>query len=260
MVKKGMVISMKKWLIGIAAFVFWVAVWQIVGMCIAQEVLFPLPSAVASALLRLAATAKFRQAVGMSMLRILTGYVSGMAAGTVLAAATARWKAADAIISPLLRTIRAVPVASFIILLLIWISASQLPAVSVFLMITPLAWDNVSEGIRRTDIQLLEVARVFRLGRRQELLRIRVPSVMPYFITAATSGLGLAWKSGIAAEVISLPAMSIGKELRDAKIYIETPEVFAWTVVVIVLSLALEKLFKLAIARFGRRYNMDTQS
>jgi len=251
---------MKKWLIGIAAFVFWVAVWQIVGMCIAQEVLFPLPSAVASALLRLAATAKFRQAVGMSMLRILTGYVSGMAAGTVLAAATARWKAADAIISPLLRTIRAVPVASFIILLLIWISASQLPAVSVFLMITPLAWDNVSEGIRRTDIQLLEVARVFRLGRRQELLRIRVPSVMPYFITAATSGLGLAWKSGIAAEVISLPAMSIGKELRDAKIYIETPEVFAWTVVVIVLSLALEKLFKLAIARFGRRYNMDTQS
>ena len=122
------------------------------------------------------------------------------------------------------------------------------------LMVVPAVWGNVEKGIRETDAGLLEMAKVYRLGWWKTLVRVRIPSVMPYFLAAATTGLGFAWKSGIAAEVICRPAMSIGRQLQDAKVYLETPEVFAWTAVVVALSMVLEKGLLLAVRRL-KRYN-----
>ena len=100
----------------------------------------------------------------------------------------------------------------------------------------------MSQGIRQTDGKLLEMARVYRLGLGKTLRHIWLPSVKPYFLAACTTGLGFAWKSGIAAEVICSPDRAIGTELRNAKAYLETPEVFAWTVTVVVLSVLLERV------------------
>ena len=122
-------------------------------------------------------------------------------------------------------------------------------------MVVPVVWANVERGIRETDERLLEMAAVFRMSWWKTLLRVRIPSVMPYFLTACTTGLGFAWKSSIAAEVICRPTASIGRQLQDAKTYLETPEVFAWTAVAVILSMALERLLVAAARRFGRRYN-----
>ena len=179
---------------------------------------------------------------------------AALAAGSLLAVLTVRFRAADVLLSPLLKIVRAAPVASFIILALVWIRTNTLPAFIAFLMVVPVVWGNVEKGIRETDAGLLEMAKVYRLGWWKTLVRVRIPSVMPYFLAAATTGLGFAWKSGIAAEVICRPAMSIGRQLQDAKVYLETPEVFAWTAVVVALSMVLEKGLLLAVRRL-KRYN-----
>ena len=80
-----------------------------------------------------------------------------------------------------------------------------------------------------------------------------LPHCLPYFSAGALTSLGLAWKAGIAAEVLCTPNHSIGKQVYDAKVYMETAEVFAWTLVVILLSLALEKLLKHCLERRDRR-------
>ena len=182
------------------------------------------------------------------------GRAAALAAGSLLAVLTVRFRAADVLLSPLLKIVRAAPVASFIILALVWIRTNTLPAFIAFLMVVPVVWGNVEKGIRETDAGLLEMAKVYRLGWWKTLVRVRIPSVMPYFLAAATTGLGFAWKSGIAAEVICRPAMSIGRQLQDAKVYLETPEVFAWTAVVVALSMVLEKGLLLAVRRL-KRYN-----
>jgi NitT/TauT family transport system permease protein len=112
----------------------------------------------------------------------------------------------------------------------------------VFLMVMPIIWANLVEGIRKTDRQLLEMARLFKMNRWRRIRLIYLPSISPFLISAVSTSLGLGWKAGIAAEVLSTPDLSLGKSLYESKIYLETQDLFAYTAVIIILSMVLEKL------------------
>ncbi len=242
------------------AAVFWVAVWQLVSLLVGEVLLVPSPGVVLRTLLTLARTLAFWQVTGASLLRMVVGFAGGVLGGCVAAVLTTTSRAADALLSPVLRVVRAAPVASFVILALVWIPTGRLPAFIAFMMVVPVVWDAMAEGLRRQDRDLLEVATVFQFGWWQTLMRVRIPSLLPFFTMACTTGIGLAWKSGVAAEVISRPGLSIGGRLQDAKIYLNTPEVFAWTITAVTLSMLLEKLLRLGAARWGRGWaQMDAR-
>lgn len=241
--------KVNKWLVGAAVAVFWLTVWALAGGTVGEEILLPSPARVWETLWSMWGTAVFWWSVALSLLRILGGFVAAVAVGTLLAVLTTHCRPLHVLLSPLLHIVQAAPVASFIILAYVWIRVQILPAFIAFLMVLPLIWANVCEGIQNTDKKLLETARVFRLGRWKTLTLVHLPSVRPYFVTACTTGLGFAWKSGIAAEVICTPANSIGKQLYSAKAYLETPEVFAWTVTVVLLSVLLERVLLQAVKR-----------
>ena len=149
--------------------------------------------------------------------------------------------------------IKAVPVASFIILALVWLNSRSLSLFISALMVFPPVYLNVLEGIRRTDGQLLEMARVFRVPFSRRLRYIYLPQIMPYFRTAVSLGLGLCWKAGAAAEVIGLPAGSVGERLYTAKVYFQTPDLFAWTVTIVAVSVLFERLFLFLTDRAARK-------
>lgn len=245
----------KKSLTFLAVAGFWIGIWWGISALVAQELLVPAPSAVWRALTDLVGQSAFWEATALSLVRIMVGWLLGTVVGVGMAVTTCRFAFVNALFSPLLKIVRAAPVASFIILALVWIQGVRLPAFIAFLMVVPLVWTNVAEGIKRIDPALPEMAQVFGWSRKKTWLHIRVPSVMPYFLTALSGGLGFAWKSGIAAEVICQPDLSIGKELYLSKIYLETPYVFAWTAVAIALSLALEKGLMWLVRRYGKRFN-----
>ena len=143
--------------------------------------------------------------------------------------------------------VRATPVASFILLVLLWTGKNFVPVVISALMVIPVVWGNLARGIRETDPQLLEMARAYRVSRWKTLRLVYLPSLRPYFGTAITTAMGLAWKSGVAAEVLCLPFRSVGTEIFNTKLNLEIPDLFAWTAVVVCLSLLLEKLLGLAV-------------
>ena len=145
--------------------------------------------------------------------------------------------------APLVAAIKAVPVASFIILALVWLSSRSLTLFISALMVFPPVYLSTLEGIRRTDRQLLEMARVYRVPLSRRLAGIYVPQVLPYFRSAVSAALGLCWKAGTAAEVIGLPAGSIGEALYTAKVYFQTGDLFAWTAVIVTVSVIFERLF-----------------
>ena len=235
----------------LAALVFWLAVWWTLALLTASELLLPSPGATVHRLLTLLPTAAFRRTVGATLLRILCGAVAGIVLGTLLAVLTCRFSLLHALFSPLLTVIKSTPVVSFIVLLILWVGRSVLPSVIVVLMVLPVVWANVTAGIEGTDLQLLQMAKVYRFPRARTLRRVYIPAVMPHFLSACRSALGLAWKAGVAAEVLAVPAVSIGKQLADSKSYMETLDLFAWTLVVILCSLAIEKLLMAAMERMG---------
>lgn len=233
---------MKATLSGIGVALFWLALWQLASMYVNQEILVASPFSVFGRLIALLKTSHFYITVARTISRIMGGYLLALIAGIVMAILTFKSTFLYRLFSPIMSLIKATPVASFIILALIWLKAEGVVTLSVFLMVLPMVWMNVLQGILHTDHQLLEMADLFNVSRTNVIRAIYIPSILPYFMSAVTTGLGFAWKSGVAAEVLGSPKGSIGEALGNAKIYLETPDLFAWTIVVIALSILLEKV------------------
>ncbi len=223
------------------AVLFWLAVWQVASVAVGREILLPSPFAVLQALARLAQTGAFWLSAWGSLWRIALGYAAGFALGVLLAVASAAWPAVRGLLAPPMHLVRATPVASFIILALVWMNSHMLSVFISFLMVLPVLYSAALAGIAAADGELLEMAQVFRVGRWRRLCAIYVPAAAPSVLPGAQLALGLAWKSGVAAEVIGLVANTVGGEMYTAKIYLEMPEMFAWTATVIVLSWAFGK-------------------
>lgn len=242
MAKKTMKNRIRLW-----AVLFWLLVWQLAAMALERklglDLLLPSPVAALLRLGEMALTAAFWRSVGWSSLRIIGGFLCSCLAATLLAVPASRWQRVRELLTPLVATVKAVPVASFIILALVWLNSQSLPFFIAFLMVFPPVYLNVLEGIGQADGKLLEMARVFRVPLWRQIRGIYVPAVLPYFRTAVSLGLGLCWKAGIAAEVIGLPTGSLGENLYNVKVYYMTADLFAWTAVIVVVSVAFEKLF-----------------
>lgn len=229
--------------IGILAFAaFWLTVWQLASMLIGDDlrIFLPAPLTVVKRLFRLLPTAEFQSAVGKSLLRIFAGFLIGITLGLLLGAATALFKPADIIISPMMSVIRAVPVVSFIVLAYLFIQIETLPVFISALMVMPLMWQAVHIGISKPNRELTEMCRAFRIGKVKTLIFVKLPFAAPSLISTAINSLGLAWKSGVAAEVLCSPAVSIGHIITMAKNNLEYGDLYAVTLTVVILSLVLE--------------------
>ena len=237
----------------LGAVAVWLLLWQLASMAVGLPLLLPSPLAVLLRLGQLCTGADFWLTVASSLLRILLGFLLGVLFGTALAGLCWRFRLIDALARPLLGVLKSTPVASFIILALVWVKTSWLATVISFIMVLPLIYANVREGIDSADRQLLEMAQVFRLSRRKTFRYCYLPAILPFFLSAVSSALGFAWKSGIAAEVLGRPARAIGSQIYDSKIYLETPDLFAWTLVVILLSVLLERLAVRFVRWAGKR-------
>lgn len=231
----------------------WLLVWQVAGMALGQELLLPSPLAALRRLGELALTEPFWRAVGWSAVRILGGFLLACLAGTALAALASRRRCVRELLAPLAAAVKAVPVASFIILALVWLESRQLSWFIAGLMVFPTVYFNVLEGIAQADRQLLEMARVFRVSPWWQAVGIYLPAVLPYFRSACSLGLGLCWKAGVAAEVIGLPKGSLGERLYTAKVYFQTADLFAWTAVIVAVSMLFENLFLRAVDALVRK-------
>ena len=230
------------------------ALWQFAAMIVKEELLLVSPFKVMVRLAELAGEKGFWTSVAFSLVRIAAGFFSGLAAAFLLSFAAYRFRLLETLLWPYVTVMRSVPLASFIILALMLFSSSRLSVFISFLMVFPLAYGNLLEGLKTCDPDLLEMASVYRLSAGRRFAYIYWPHIKSFFLASCTAGLGLAWKSGIAAEVIGIPDGSIGERLYEAKIYLATADLLAWTLVIILLSMAFEKLFVLLIRTLNRRW------
>lgn len=232
---------------------FWIGVWWLAAWRVGKPLLFPSPLPVVERLAEMMRTAEFYRITANSLFNVLKGILIAVLGGCILSAITSRIKLLRDAVLPLMTVIKATPVASFIILALIWIGAVKVPTFITVLIVLPVVWTNLDEGFLRIDPQLTEVTKVYQIPFLRRLRILILPSLRPYFVSACRTSMGLAWKAGIAAEIIAMPRNSIGTMMGDAKQYIETVDLFAWTLTVILLSLIIEFLFAALFKKFDRK-------
>lgn len=232
----------------------WIGVWYGVWALVSSPLLLPAPHVVAKRLWELLGEASFYLTTGKSLWNILKGFLIGSVAGCLLAALSSLLPWFGDLIRPLMTVVKATPVASFIILLLIFAGAAKVPSLVTILIVLPIFWSNLDEGLKRIDPKLREVAKVYRFPLSKRLKILVFPSLLPYFSASLKSALGLAWKAGVAAEIIAMPKGTIGTKIGNAKQYLETPDLFAWTLTVVLLSFLIEfALIKLLDRLFARK-------
>ncbi len=247
----------KRLLRGAVVALIWLLLWSLASYFVGHEVLLPSPFAVLKALFGLLKTSDYYLSAALSLLRVLGGFLLGAAAGILFGTLMRLSAWMKAFFSPMMTVIRATPVASFILLLFIWVNKNTVPVFTSLLIVVPIVCGSLLAGLDQTDANLIEMTKAFQMSRTAQLKRLYIPSIMPYVSSASATSLGMAWKAGTAAEVICNPNYGIGARLYDAKIYLEAPTLFAWTVSVILLTFLLERLFSLLFRRQKKRRRTD---
>lgn len=237
--------------IGIA--MFWLGLWQIMAMLVDNSILLASPVEAAGALARFGKKADFWITVGYSTLRICLGFFLAFFTGLLVGGAAYRFGGLRELLGPMIGTMKAVPVAVFAVILLIWFGSTGLTVWVSFFIVFPLVYASTIAGLASTDRDLLEMARIFRVERFKRLFFIYRPALMPHLIGCCKSALSMSWKSGVAAEVIGTPAFSIGEQLYQSKIYLDTAGIFAWTLVILAVSMIFERFFLALLKRSSKR-------
>ncbi|WP_310604737.1 ABC transporter permease [Anaerosporobacter sp.] len=233
----------KKETIKLWAVIVWLLIWEIASRLLKQEILLVSPVSTAKRLLEIARAWEFFRTILHSMMQIILGFLGATAIGIVLAILGNLNRRVEEFLQPLFGVMKAIPVASFIILCLVFLSSKKLSIFIVFLMVLPIMYTNILQGIQSVDRNLIEMAGVFEVPLVKRIRYLYIPAIWPFFYAACRVGIGFSFKSGIAAEVIGIPKGTIGERLYEAKIYLDTPDLFAWTIVIVVVSILFEKLF-----------------
>lgn len=235
------------------AVIFALLVWQTAAVSVDQSILLVSPIDVALRLTTIWQVEGFASSIWFSFYHIAGGFLLALVSGILLAALSGRFKWVETALWPFMITVKTVPVASFVVICLIWLSAQNLSVFISFLIVLPVVYGNVLQGIKSEDGKMLEVAKVFRMPMLRRILYIHMPQLKPFILSACATALGMSWKAGIAAEIIGTPDGSIGKQLYYAKIYLDTDDLLCWTVIIVIVSVVFEKLFMLALRAAYRR-------
>lgn len=231
---------------------FWLVVWEVVDRILNNGLVLSGPIDTLEALFHQVQQSDFWLTCGVSFGKIVVGFLMSFVIGFLLAFLAHKVQFIKELLAPIMSLLKTVPMVSFVIMLLIWVGNQELTIYLSFLIVLPMIYTSTLSGLESVDPQMLEMAKIYNLSWWKKFWYIERPAFMPYVISSAKVSLGMSWKSGIMAEVIGTPKPSIGRELYQAKSFLQTADFFAWTVVVIILSLIFEVIFMALIKQLNR--------
>jgi NitT/TauT family transport system permease protein len=238
-------ITKKDGIFTLISFVLIIAIWKICSLFISSEIILPSPEKTIMSLFNLLKTKDFYVIILFSVERGLIGFTISLFLGLLAGFLSGFNKIFNKIFEPVLVIIRSTPVMSIILIALIWFKSNNVPVFASFLMSFPIVCTNVKEGINNIDKRLIDMAAIYKIKKRRIISEIYLPSIMPFLIAAVSTSFGIGWKVIIAAEVLSQPKYAIGTSLQNSKLYLNIDEVFAWTIIAILIGYIFEKIIRL---------------
>lgn len=238
--------------IGAASLVVLVLAWKLVAFLVGKEILFPPPERVLGEALALYPTGKFLAALWATFLRGSAAFLISVVLGSLVGVAAGLSPVFGAALAPVLTIIRATPVLALILVILLWFPSGFVPVFAAVLMCFPVMVTSTVAGVKAADPRLLEMAALFRVPRREQLRKLRLPAAAPFFLAGAKNSLGMAWKVVVGGEILVLPFRALGTGMNTARINLETPQVLAWAAASVLLCGLTEWLFGLAAKAVSR--------
>ncbi|KYH34138.1 putative aliphatic sulfonates transport permease protein SsuC [Clostridium tepidiprofundi DSM 19306] len=236
--------SIKNKFISLFPILLWISVWMIASHFVNEKLILPSPYSTFKSLIIIMSTKIFYISIFHTIIKGLIGFAISTFLGIILGFLCGLYDFINQIFMPIITTIKSTPVISIIFILILWFGTNLSPIFVSFLISFPIIWTNVVEGIKNTDKNLLEMAKIYKIKKWRVLLNVYFPSILPYITAAMSSTLGIGWKATITAEAISQPKHAIGTNLFNSKMNLDISGLFAWTIAAIILSFFFEKIFR----------------
>jgi NitT/TauT family transport system permease protein len=225
----------------IFAIIFWICVWQLVSSIINETLFLPSPIETVLALIELTKTSSFYLSVIYTFLRVMVSLGFSIVLGITFGILSTANKYANLFIEPLVSTVKSIPVMSFILLAILYLNSDYVPILVCVMLCFPIIYTNTQKGILSIDKKLIELATLHKVSKFKILTHIKLPAIIPFLLSSILISIGFSWKAVVTAEVLSIPKHSIGHNLYDSKLYLNTQDLFAWTLVIVILSILIEK-------------------
>lgn len=246
----------KNFFISIVSVLFWLVVWEIASRVVDLEFVLPTVGATFKALINILATKELYLCILTSLLRIICGFILGFVLAILLFLPCIRFPVFKNLLSPVITVSKSTPVATIIIILWIMVGGPKVPIVVSMIMTMPIIWQNLLDGYSAIDPQLEEVCNIFRFGFYKRLKLLIFPTIFKFLLPSVITASGLAWKAGIAAEIICITRDSLGKEIYNAKSLLDGPKMFAYTLVVVLLSWLIERIISFMLGRISEKWHL----
>lgn len=225
------------------AILFWIVIWHIASVLVNEEMLLASPISTLTRLIELIKEVCYWRSLLNSFIKISGGFLLALMFSSLISFISHKSKVFSILLEPIVVIAHTVPVVSFIILLLIWLSSQYLSLFISFLMVFPIIYKNLCSGINSISKDMIDLSKVYNISIYNKIRYIYLSHLIPYIEAGCNTSLGLCWKAGIAAELIANPQVSIGENLYNAKIYFNTADLFAWTITIVLISIAFRKFF-----------------
>lgn len=232
----------------------YILIWQLLSMFVGSSLLLPSPKETLLAVFRILGSGLGWRSVGVTLLRILSGYLLGCVIGVLLAVVTAHSKVFAWFLNPLRTLVKTTPITSFALILLISIVSGIVPVAVAAIVVVPMIWRTTEEAILGLDPKLKEMSKIF-LTPWKQFRYVTLPQVFPQVFATASTALGFAWKAVVTAEILALPRFGIGNQMYLDKLYLEYADLFAWTLIVIVCSVLVEKALERVVKRMEKSHD-----
>ena len=216
-----------------------IAIWWIVSLGMPHFIL-PGPPRVFEALSLISANGDLWHNLAITLGRVAAGFFLAVAIGLPLGILLGAQKRLGEFFEPIIPVMNTVSSAIWAIFAIIWFGVSNATTIFVvFMTAMPLIITNVWQGTRTVNADFIELAHTLRMPQYKVMVKIYMPTILPYFFSGARLAFGFGWRVSLVAETLG-SSSGVGYRLRQAADLIQTDQVFAWTITLVVMMAALE--------------------
>lgn len=231
------------WRRRVLVILLWLAIWEGAYLLIGRDIYFPSPVSVVTTFLRLLTEKNTWTVIGWSLYRTLFAIVISAVLGIAFGVVCGLNRTMYDLVNPLMVILKSTPVVSVIIISILLFRSTDVPIFSGILMCFPIVFTGTVAGVRSVDPKLVEMCSFYKVGRWERLKSLYFPAAKSHINASVISEIGICWKAVAAAEVLSMPRLSIGANLYFAKTSLDPALLFAWTVIIILLSFVFETIY-----------------
>lgn len=236
---------MKNIIYFIFGIIIFILLWYFVSIKINSEIIFPNISKIIQKLIEIVLDKSFYQDLFSSMLRVLIAFILSFLFALILGILSGIFLSVKYILMPIINFIRTIPTIPLILVAVIWFDNNTVPIFVSMLVIFPIIYDAVSNGITNVDKKLIEMSLSYNVSLKTQIINLYIPYIKPYILTAVSQSMGITWKSILAAEILALPSLGIGSRLYESHLYLDSVSLFAYCLIAVIFNGIFEIIIRL---------------